>query len=221
MASPDYWMLNAPMALASALGITMPQAIGIVANLAYETDGFTAWHERGLPDALGGIGAEMATGPRRIAFQRFIDQRGVGRDDYSANIDFIVAELRSSEAATLAALRKCATAREATKVYMALDERPGVPALDRRLAWADRLSAGGGVEATPSPVSLLALIPVLWRNRTMLTKIAPAASAFIQVLVAIAAFLSALGVAHIDTSALLGVAAAAAGVSHAANATKS
>lgn len=83
-------------------GLTPNAAKGIVANLTYESDNFSALEER-APNKRGtrGLGLAQWTNskeaPRRTAFEDFLKERGVDASDLDANIEFLVSELEGEQ----------------------------------------------------------------------------------------------------------------------------
>lgn len=125
------------------LGLTEFQAAGLLGNLGHESGGFQTLQERrpAVKGSRGGWGLAQWTGPRRRAMEAWCRARQVDRADPEANYGYLCAELRGSEAAALLALRRTATLESATETFCALFERPGIVALDSRLAWSRRALA--------------------------------------------------------------------------------
>ncbi len=85
-----------------------------------------------VPGSRGGWGLNQWTGPRRTAFERFADARGVKYDDLGAQLDFTKWELDNTESAAWKALQATKTPDEAARVYMEKFLRPGVTHADMR-----------------------------------------------------------------------------------------
>lgn len=134
------------------LGLTDVQAAGLLGNLGHETGGFRDLQEiaplkRG---SRGGWGLAQWTGPRRVAMEQWSRAHGLDPASDAANEGYLVAELREPEAGALAALRHSVTLAQATETVCRLFERPGIPAMPRRLVWARRaLAAIRGCPAQP------------------------------------------------------------------------
>ncbi len=126
------------------LGLTELQAAGLLGNLGHESGGFQVLQERHPvgKGSRGGWGLAQWTGPRRRAMEAWCRTRGLDPADPEANYGYLCAELRGSEAEALVALKRTATLESATQTFCALFERPGIVALDSRLAWAHRALAG-------------------------------------------------------------------------------
>lgn len=122
------------------LGLTEFQAAGLLGNLGHETGGFRHLQEiaPAIPGSRGGWGIAQWTGPRRVAMEAWAEARGLDPASEAANLGFLHAELTTSEAGALAALKRAATLEEATEVFCRRFERPGIVALPDRLAWARR-----------------------------------------------------------------------------------
>jgi len=125
------------------LGLTDVQAAGLLGNLGHESGGFRTLQERApaVAGARGGWGLAQWTGPRRLAMEAWCRARALDPAAPEANYGYLCAELRSTEAPALAALRATATLEAATAAVCRFYERPGIVALPSRLAWAHRALA--------------------------------------------------------------------------------
>jgi hypothetical protein len=125
------------------LGLSDVQAAGLLGNLGYESGGFRRLQEiaPAVPGSRGGFGLAQWTGPRRIAMEAWCRAHGLDPADLEAGYGYLCAELRTSEAPALAALRAAPTLEAATETVCRRFERPGIPALARRHAWARRALA--------------------------------------------------------------------------------
>ena len=74
-----------------ARGATPAQAIGMTANFIQESGLNPGINEISpvVPGSRGGFGLPQFTGPRRVAFERFAQERGLPLDDVDAQLDFI------------------------------------------------------------------------------------------------------------------------------------
>lgn len=143
------------------LGLTELQAAGLLGNLGHESGGFQTLQERRpvVKGSRGGWGLAQWTGTRRRAMEAWCRTRQVDPADPEANYGYLCAELRGSEAAALLALKRTATLESATETFCTLFERPGIVALDSRLAWSRRalaalrtgLAADAMVTVAPAP----------------------------------------------------------------------
>ncbi|MCJ2027528.1 phage tail tip lysozyme [Methylobacterium sp. J-067] len=133
------------------LALTDVQAAGLLGNLGYETGGFRHLQEIAplVPGSRGGWGLAQWTGPRRMAMEAWSRARGLDPASDAANEGYLIAELRGPESAALDALRRCATLDRATETVCRLFERPAIPALPHRLAYARR--ALRAIRPTPVP----------------------------------------------------------------------
>jgi hypothetical protein len=136
------------------LGLSDVQAAGLLGNLGHETGGFRHLQEiaPAVPGSRGGWGLAQWTGPRRVALEAWCRARGLDPADPDAGYGYLCAELRTTEAPALAALRTTTTLAAATETVWRRYERPGVVAPARRLAWARRaLAALRDGPAAPAP----------------------------------------------------------------------
>lgn len=122
------------------LGLTVEQAAGVLGNIGVECNGFRTMQEirPTVPGSRGGYGICQWTGPRRRAFEAYVSARNLNRDSYEANYGFLVHELKTTERNALSFLKKATDVNQATKTFMEKFERPGVPHLDGRFAYAAR-----------------------------------------------------------------------------------
>lgn len=125
--------------LITDLGITAEQAAGIVGNLGGES-GLLAIQEAHPLAGMGGFGWEQATGPRRTAFEAFAAEHGLTVKDDEANYEFLLFELRGSEAHALEKLKLAVTTEGATETFCIAFERPSDPegTMPNRVRWAHR-----------------------------------------------------------------------------------
>lgn len=114
------------------LGLSPEQAAGVLGNIGVECDQFRHMQEIRPIRGRGGFGWMQWTGPRRVAFEAWAQQRGFDIRSDDANYGFLVTELKGSEARSLASLRRQTTAEAAAEDFMEKFERPGVPNLGNR-----------------------------------------------------------------------------------------
>jgi hypothetical protein len=127
-------------------GFTDVQAAGILGNIGHECLGFTQMQElRPVGGGRGGFGWCQWTGPRRRAFEAFAREHELDLKSDEANYNFLRHELKTSERATVPAVKAAATLEAAVRAFQVKFERPGVPHPAPRLIWARRaLEAFGG-----------------------------------------------------------------------------
>ncbi|MCJ2011217.1 phage tail tip lysozyme [Methylobacterium sp. J-076] len=127
-------------ALMRDLALTDFQAAGLLGNLGHETGGFRHLQEiaPAVPGSRGGWGIAQWTGRRRVAMEEWCRAQGLDPASEAANAGYLVRELRTAEAAALEALKRATTLEQATETFCRLFERPGIPALPSRQAWARR-----------------------------------------------------------------------------------
>ncbi|MDP4004167.1 phage tail tip lysozyme [Methylobacterium sp. NEAU K] len=138
------------------LDLTEVQAAGLLGNLGHESGGFRQLQEiaPAVAGSRGGWGLAQWTGPRRLAMEAWCRARALDPASPEAGYGYLCAELRTTEAGALVALRKAPTLEAATERVCRLFERPGVFALASRMGWARRaLTALRDGPAGPSPES--------------------------------------------------------------------
>ena len=123
------------------LRLTAEQAAGLLGNLGHESGGFRFMQEQGRRRGSGGLGLAQWTGPRRRAFEQWCAQHGVPTSSDAGNIGYLLFELKGAYAGTVTSLQRCATVDAATRSFCNSFERPGIPAMSSRLAYARRALA--------------------------------------------------------------------------------
>ena len=118
---------------------TKVQAAGILGNIGVESGGFTLFHEVGQPAEKGGVGWVQWTGKpgRRADFEAFCAKEGLDPKSDEANYGFIKHEMQNtSERKVVSRLKLQNTIDGAVETFMKVYERPGVPALPKRIEFA-------------------------------------------------------------------------------------
>lgn len=132
------------------------QAGGIVGNLGYESVGLAVQQEFAPVAGRGGLGWEMATGPRRRAYEAYAQRKGLSVFSDIANFGFITEELVGPYAFVVEKLSRTTSLDSAVFVFGVEDERPGgttpdfLPGDSGRLAYARLAMAGVVVEVAPT-----------------------------------------------------------------------
>lgn len=122
-------------------------------NLGHESGGFRFLQEKKpmVEGSRGGWGWAQWTGPRRRAFEAWVKERGLDPAGYDANLGFLIHELRTSEKATVPAVRKARGLEAKVKAFDLAFERAGIKHYDKRMAWAaTALEAFDAGEAKPA-----------------------------------------------------------------------
>jgi len=134
-----------------ARGMPLHIAQGVVANMRAESRLDPGINEIAplVPGSRGGFGLNQWTGPRRVAFERFAAERGVAPDNLDAQLDFTMLELQGPERAAWEALQGAQDPIEAARIYSDRFLRPGIPHMDKRLAYAAQLAG------MPAPANVL------------------------------------------------------------------
>lgn len=125
--------------------LTREQAVGLVGNLAMESNGFRTLQEKNpiVPGSRGGYGYAQWTGPRRKSFELFAKKNDLDPASYEANYGFLKKELMGSQRGFLAALKKANDAAEAStltrKQY--LRPHPDYAHVPLRDSWVSKVDA--------------------------------------------------------------------------------
>lgn len=157
--------VNLARQLMADFGLTDAQAAGIVGNFMHESGGsyvppnINQGGFAGPPRFSGGYGWAQWTGARQHTFIDYAIQNGymastqVDAND-AANYAYLKYELISVEKGTIPAVKAATTAAAAATAFEANFERAGVPALEKRIAFANQLVAamqgGTGITGTES-----------------------------------------------------------------------
>jgi hypothetical protein len=151
------------------------QAAGAVGNGGGESRGFAIAQEGKPISGRGGWGGFQWTGPRRVAYEKFLREHGRNPADPVAALDYdmmygmLKQELQGPERATIPALRQAKDIDEATKAFMVKFERPGIPNYKGRVSWSKRALAAYVAEQ-----GKIAHDPVIVKDRGQPTSSAPA-----------------------------------------------
>lgn len=131
-------------------GVSLPVAQGIAANMRAESNLNPGINEVNpvVPGSRGGYGLNQWTGPRRVAYERFAAERGAPLDDLQTQLDFTMHELQGPERRAYDALQGVNDPVQAARIYSEKFLRPGVPHMDKRLAYAAEI-AGSPSAAVP------------------------------------------------------------------------
>lgn len=111
-----------------------------------------------VPGSRGGFGLYQLTGPRRVAYEQFAQQRGVSPADPDAQLDFLMTELQGPESRAAQSIMAAPDAGTAAAAIARDFLRPAPEHLQRRVAQytgGQGLSAssmGGGAQQGTSPV---------------------------------------------------------------------
>ena len=118
------------------------QIAGILGNLGEECNGFTAMQEEKplVPGSRGGYGWAQWTGSRRVKFEDFCRDQGLGAWSDEANYGFLKLELQTSHKDAIDKLKNETTLSGAVESFMDSYEGPGIP--NARIRWAQRALDG-------------------------------------------------------------------------------
>lgn len=136
------------------LGISAIGAAGLFGNGDVESGGYVKLQEIKpvVAGSRGGYGWMQWTGPRRRQYEAACAAQGLNPAGDEANYGFMVAELKTTEKAALAALKRAKTVEAAARAVCNKYLRPGIPHLERRIASAQRAYAILAPGAAPGPV---------------------------------------------------------------------
>lgn len=136
------------------LGLTKEQAAGVVGNLMHESGGFGSLQEISplVPGSKGGYGYAQWTGPRRDAFESYVENNGLDPTSYEANYGFLKNELETNpyERDQFMTVKAAQTAEEAARLISENYLRPGIPHMPARVAFANQ-ALGYAPQTAPTP----------------------------------------------------------------------
>lgn len=135
-----------------ARGLPLHVAQGAAANMRAESGFNPGINEIAplVPGSRGGYGLNQWTGPRRNAFEEYVQSREVSPSDLDAQLDFTMQELQGPEIAAFRALQATDNPIDAARVYSERFLRPGIPHMDKRLQYASEIAGMPIPEAGPS-----------------------------------------------------------------------
>lgn len=119
------------------LGLPTYQAAAILGNLGHESMGFTHLQEIHPVAGRGGLGWAQWTGLRRVAFEEFCKRFGYDTHSKLGNYAYLVHELKTTQSASIVALKATRNLHDAVITFERVFERAGVPALASRERWAN------------------------------------------------------------------------------------
>ncbi|MEZ5716571.1 MAG: phage tail tip lysozyme [Paracoccaceae bacterium] len=117
-----------------AAGIEPHIAAGMVGNGMVEAG--PGLHTAAVGDGGNALGMFQWNGVRKRALEDFAAGRGKPATDLDTQIDFLLHEIRTTEAGAWARIRQAKTPEEAAQLFSDLFERPGIPHNERRIAHA-------------------------------------------------------------------------------------
>ena len=145
--------------LMADFGLTDIQAAAIVGNLGHES-GLVAINEKNptVPGSRGGYGWAQWTGPRRVAFERYVARTHQDPTSDGAQYGYLWRELSGHEPGfdyrhAIEKLKETTTLEAATDTFQAHYEKAGIKHTASRRAWAQKaLSAFRGQPAANAEV---------------------------------------------------------------------
>lgn len=123
-------------------GLTKEQAAGIVGNLGHESAGLKAGiQEKGVTRGRGGLGWAQWTGPRRVAFEKYLADNKLEATDPAANYGFLKKELETTHKSSLEAVKKETTASGSMMVFEKKYEAAGIKHYKSRQEYTNKALA--------------------------------------------------------------------------------
>lgn len=116
-------------------------AFAIVGNAAHECNGFDTLQEIKpvVAGSRGGYGIMQWTGPRRREYEAYCARNGLNPAALESNYKFLFVELKGPEGRVLPKLSAASDLTSKVAVFMNVFLRPGVPHLQSRVQWANKV----------------------------------------------------------------------------------
>lgn len=133
-------------------GLPEHVADGFVVNFQDESGLDPGINERNpiVPGSRGGFGLYQLTGPRRVAYENFAQQRGVDPSDIDAQLDFMMTELQGSEAKAAQNILQAPDTATAAQAIVKDFLRPSEQYRDSRMAKYAQLGGSTPMPADPA-----------------------------------------------------------------------
>jgi hypothetical protein len=134
-------------------GLTPLDGFAVAGNMGHESNGLTQLQEVAPRGGRGGLGGFQWTGPRRVSFEKFCQDRKLGVGSYEATYGYLRLELASSEQRAISALKKAVGLYAKTVAFEEAFERAGVKAWPERYKWAQKAQKAYEEAHGEAPVS--------------------------------------------------------------------
>lgn len=108
-----------------------------------------------VPGSRGGFGLYQLTGPRRVAYESFAQERGVDPSDVDAQLDFLMTELQGPEKAAAERIMAAGDTPMAAQAIVNHFLRPAPEHRERRMAAYSQLGASPAVMTDAAPAGLM------------------------------------------------------------------
>lgn len=106
-----------------------------------------------VPGSRGGFGLYQLTGPRRVAYEKFAQERGVTPDNVDAQLDFLMTELQGPEKRAAEYIMRAGDTGTAAQAIVNHFLRPAQEHRDRRMAAYANLGGAAPSEAASVEVA--------------------------------------------------------------------
>lgn len=142
MASDTLFIEKAPgimRLLMMDFDLTVEEAAAILGNIGHECNGFRDMQEIDpVGGGRGGLGWCQWTGPRRRAFEAYVERNNLDPASDKANYGWLWVELKGPEKSAITMLRNAEGLREKVIAFERGFERAGIKHYDSRMAWAEK-----------------------------------------------------------------------------------
>lgn len=138
-----------------AAGVPDVVTAGIVGNLMQESG--TDINPAAVGDSGNAFGSAQWNGDRMRAYKDFAQQRGSDPTDYDTQVDFLLHEGRTTEKPAWDAIMQAQTPEDAARIASERFWRPGVPAMNRRMAYASAAYKNRPADPQAAPSRVVAV----------------------------------------------------------------
>ncbi len=126
--------------LMADFGLDVESAAAILGNLGHESGGFRFLQEKQplIPGSAGGYGWAQWTGPRRRAYEAYVERNGYDPASDTANYKWLYLELSGDERAAIPAVKNAVGLDAKVRAFEMAFERAGIKHYESRVTWAQR-----------------------------------------------------------------------------------
>jgi hypothetical protein len=145
--------------LMADFALDVESAAAILGNLGHESGGFRFLQEKQplIPGSAGGYGWAQWTGPRRRAYEAYVERNGFDPASDSANYKWLFLELKGDERAAIPAVKNAVGLEAKVRAFEMAFERAGIKHYESRYEWAQKAidayrdNPGGTIDIKDAP----------------------------------------------------------------------
>jgi hypothetical protein len=145
--------------LMADFALDVESAAAVLGNLGHESGGFRFLQEKQplIPGSAGGYGWAQWTGPRRRAYEAYVERNGFDPAGDTANYKWLFLELSGDERAAIPAVKNAAGLEAKVRAFEMAFERAGIKHYESRYVWAQKAldayrdNPGGTIDIKDAP----------------------------------------------------------------------